>query len=376
MGKDLKGKELGSGICQRKDGYYLGRYTSLSGRRVSKLFKKLHECRAWRAKALADDTRLNHNITGDTLVSTWYQVWINMKEVTVGENTYDGYALNYKNHIDPYIGNKKISEVKTLDCQRILNEMGKKDYKSSTIAVVKNTLFNMLDYAYQNDVIVKNPCNKLVKSDVGKESDPRLAMTIEEQKNFLMNASASIYDNVYRFVLQTGLRVGEVIGLQWSDIDLTEGMMYVCRTADYDTETGTWKLWGTKTKAGTRSIPLTNEAKRILLAQKEKNKKISIIDMKWKDTVFLTRKGTPSKRVLYDSSIKTVCKRAGIPDISMHILRHTFATRCIEAGMIPKTLQTILGHSDITTTMNLYVHTMDDQKMKEVSNISGALKIV
>lgn len=184
MGKDLKGKELGSGICQRKDGYYLGRYTSLSGRRVSKLFKKLHECRAWRAKALADDTRLNRNITGDTLVSTWYQVWINMKEVTVGENTYDGYALNYKNHIDPYIGNKKISEVKTLDCQRILNEMGKKDYKSSTIAVVKNTLFNMLDYAYQNDVIVKNPCNKLVKSDVGKQSDPRLAMTIEEQKNF------------------------------------------------------------------------------------------------------------------------------------------------------------------------------------------------
>ena len=92
--------------------------------------------------------------------------------------------------------------------------------------------------------------------------------------------------------------------------------------------------------------------------------------------MFLCRKGTPVKNSTYDTALFKICDKAKIPRFSMHILRHTCATRCIEAGMMPKTLQTLLGHSNIGITMNLYVHTTDDQKQKEISMVADALKVI
>lgn len=92
--------------------------------------------------------------------------------------------------------------------------------------------------------------------------------------------------------------------------------------------------------------------------------------------VFLCRKGTPVKNSTYDSMLYKLCEKADIRHFSMHILRHTFATRCIEAGMKPKTLQTILGHSNIGITMNLYVHTTAEQKTKEIDLIADTLKVM
>lgn len=87
-------------------------------------------------------------------------------------------------------------------------------------------------------------------------------------------------------------------------------------------------------------------------------------------------KGEPVKNSTYDTALFKVCEKNDIPKFSMHVLRHTFATRCIEAGMKPKTLQTILGHSNIGITMNLYVHTTEDEKLKEINEIAGALMVV
>lgn len=92
--------------------------------------------------------------------------------------------------------------------------------------------------------------------------------------------------------------------------------------------------------------------------------------------MFFCRRGTPVKNSTYDSALFKICEKVGIPKFSMHVLRHTFATRCIEAGMKPKTLQTILGHSNIGITMNLYVHTTEDEKLKEIENISAFLKVL
>ena len=92
--------------------------------------------------------------------------------------------------------------------------------------------------------------------------------------------------------------------------------------------------------------------------------------------MFLCKKGTPVKNSTYDTMLFKVCKKAGIHQFAMHVLRHTFATRCIEAGMMPKTLQTILGHSNIGITMNLYVDTKEEQKQKEINMVADALKVV
>ena len=152
--------------------------------------------------------------------------------------------------------------------------------------------------------------------------------------------------------------------------------MIIAKTMYYRHSTKEWRKGEPKSKSGYRTIPLTDEAIRLLKLQKKKNQLLPFISLEWKDVVFVCRKGTPVKNSTYDTMLFKVCEKAGIRKIAMHILRHTFATRCIEAGMMPKTLQTLLGHSNIGITMNLYVHTTDEQKQKEISMVADALKVI
>lgn len=127
-----------------------------------------------------------------------------------------------------------------------------------------------------------------------------------------------------------------------------------------------WRVGQPKSQSGYRSVPLTDEAIEILHRQKLKNAMIKVVPMEWRDCIFLSRKGSPVKNSAYDTMLRKQCEKIGIPNFSMHVLRHTFATRCIEAGMKPKTLQMILGHSNISITMNRYVHTTEEEKRKEM----------
>lgn len=113
----------------------------------------------------------------------------------------------------------------------------------------------------------------------------------------------------------------------------------------------------------------------ILKRQKEKLREIKVINMQFKEHVFLCRKGEPTKNSAYDTSLFKLCDKAGIRRFSMHVLRHMMATRCIEGGMRPKTLQVILGHSNVGITMNLYVDVTEEEKFKEVEKIESALKL-
>lgn len=168
----------------------------------------------------------------------------------------------------------------------------------------------------------------------------------------------------------------EMVGLRWSDVDLENRLLTINRSMEYRHSTGEWRIGEPKSKSGYRTIPLTEEAVEILKLQKQKNRTFKVISMEWADIVFLCKKGTPVKNSTYDTMLFKLCDKAGIDRFSMHVLRHTFATRCIEAGMKPKTLQTILGHSNIGITMNLYVHTTEEQKHKEIDLVADALKVI
>lgn len=89
----------------------------------------------------------------------------------------------------------------------------------------------------------------------------------------------------------------------------------------------------------------------------------------------MCRKGTPIKNSTYDTALFKICDKVGIDRFSMHVLRHTFGTRCFEGGMKPKTIQKIMGHSNIGITMNLYVHVTEDEKFKEIELVADALKV-
>ena len=375
MGKDLRGKELGEGIYQQPNGTYCARFVDRFGKRKAKRSKKLQEVRQW----LADATYINEHSdieqATSMVVDAWFEYWIDVKKKTVRPNTVRNYTERYYKNIQNVIGKKLITEVKPIHCQKIFTNMADEGYRTSTLYQTRITLFNMLEFAKENEIILSNPCKKSVKSDMGKPSQKKEALTIDIQKKFLEQAKGRSYENQYRFILQTGLRTGELIGLKWEDVDFTNRVLKIQRSMEYRHSVGEWRIGEPKSKSGYRTIPLTDEAIRILKAQKEKNKKIKVIPIEWNEYIFLSRKGEPVKNSTYDTMLFKICEKAEINKFSMHILRHTFATRCIEGGMMPKTLQKILGHSNIGITMNLYVHITEDEKQKEINKVSYALNV-
>ena len=376
MGKDLKGKEIGAGIVQQPNGTYFARFVDKFGKRRTKRSKKLQEVKQWLADATYIDQHSDLDQATDMLVDAWFDYWIGIKKQTVRSNTVRNYSERYERNIKGVIGNKLLTDVKPIHCQKIFSDMADEGYKTTTIYQTRIALYNMFEFARENDVLIANPCKKSLKSDMGKPSDKKEALTIDDQKKFLEAVVGYSYENQYRFVLQTGLRTGELIGLKWSDIDFENRTMKIERTMEYRYKVGEWRVGPPKSKSGYRTIPLTDEAIRILENQRSKNKSLKLVPMEWKDIVFLCRKGTPVKNSTYDTGLFKYCDRVGIPGFSMHVLRHTFATRCIEGGMKPKTLQKILGHSNIGITMNLYVHITEDEKHREIDLVADALKVV
>ncbi|MGN0394247.1 MAG: tyrosine-type recombinase/integrase [Coprococcus sp.] len=375
MGKDLKGKELGVGITQQKDGLYRAGFVDKHGKRQIKRSKKLQELRQWIADATYIDEHSDIEQANNMMVDAWFDYWISIKKQTVRPNTVRNYTERYNRNIKSVIGKKLLTDVKPIHCQRIFSKMADEGYRTTTIYQTRIALYNMLEFAKENDVIRNNPCKKSVKSDIGKPSQKKEALTRDVQRTFLDGAEGQSYENQFRFVLQTGLRTGELIGLKWEDVNFEDRTLNIQRSMEYRYSVGEWRIGEPKSKAGYRTIPLTDEAIQILNRQKEKNEKIDEIQEEWKDFIFLCRKGTPVKNSTYDTALFKICDKVGIDRFSMHVLRHTFGTRCFEGGMKPKTIQKIMGHSNIGITMNLYVHVTEDEKLREIDLVADTLSL-
>ena len=372
MGKSLKGKELGIGITQRKDGRYSAKFKSRSGKRVEKYFDKLPEARKWLSEAKYEDDHGNIGSSSDMTVDAWFKYWITeIKGKTIRWSTISNYKDRYNKNIKDCIGNMVISDVRPMHCQNILNIMEDAGYAGSTMEYTKVTLSAFFSDALENGLITSNPVTKNVKCIKGKENDIRF-MTVEEQEKFLNAAKESVNYLHFLFVLQTGVRSSELRGIKWEDIDFKRRILYIRRSVVYDSYNAKFITGEPKTSAGYRNIPLTPIAYDILTKIKQniesENRKIIVLE--FADHVFLNINGKLSANPGYDKCLRIICNKAGIERVTMHTLRHTFATRCIESGMKPKTLQKILGHSTISMTMDLYVHVTDNEKEKEMKKFS------
>ena len=386
MGKDLKGKELGVGLSQRKDGRYSAKFTKKNGNRSEKTFTKLTEAREW----LSEQKYLDNTIgTGDMLVDDWYNFWIdNYKEGIVADSTTKNYRTRYENSIKKEIGNMKLSEVKQLHCQRILNDMFDNGrYSYGTMELTQITMHAIFKGAIENGYLYRNPAEGL-KLKRRTEQEERRVLTRDEQRTFKEYAKGSLYENAFCLVLETGLRAGEVGGLQWDDVDLENKVLYVRRTMLQYAKKGGFHYGLPKTLQSKRKIPLTNEAVSILKNQMVLQRKLKLKSKKWNTDwdglVFTTINGNPvgasTFRMMMIRIVNNINKdRQCLSEDGtyeefkhayMHALRHTFATRCIENGIQPKTLQKILGHSTLTVTMDLYVHVTDEHIFEEIEKMN------
>lgn len=201
MGKDLKGKELGEGIYQQSNGTYCARFVDKFGKRKSKRSKKLQEVKQWLADTRYIDEHSDLEHTSNMVVDYWFEYWISIKEKTVRPNTVRNYKERYHKNIKKVIGKKLLTEVKPLHCQLIFTNMADEGYRTSTIYQTRIALYNMLEFAKENDIIIHNPCKKSVKSDMGKPSEKKEALSIDIQKQFLESAKGQSYENQFRFIL-------------------------------------------------------------------------------------------------------------------------------------------------------------------------------
>ena len=178
-------------------------------------------------------------------------------------NTRISYNRHYNNRINPLIGHMLLTEVKPADCQAIMNYCMKKEDVSDSISKVRSIMKNMFDSAIENEMMITNPVTTNVKYKREKRIERRV-FTLEEQKIFKEFASESSYKDVFFFILNTGLRVGELSALKWSDVNFDKNTITVGNTAFYNEELGRMDENSPKTEAGYRVIPLTNEAKEII----------------------------------------------------------------------------------------------------------------
>lgn len=366
MGKSLKGKELGIGITQRRDGRYSAKFTSKSGKRIEKYFDKLQEARKWLDEAKYEDTHGSIGSSTDMTVDAWFEYWIaNIKSKTVRRSTATHYRDYYKNHIKELLGTMQIADVKPMHCQNVLNVMDTQGYAGSTMEGAKIAMSAMFSGAEENGIIVSNPVTKSVKSPKKSEKCTKV-LTTTDQKKFLAAAEGTTYYDHYRFILQTGVRSGELRGIKWEDVDFENRQIHIRRSVNYTTDTNEFVVGEVKTNSGYRDIPMTQTVYDILMDIDNNRATLEGQSSESQDYVFRNGNGKWIPNSNYNRNLGWLCRVAEIDRISMHVLRHTFATRCIEAGMKPKTLQKILGHAKIAMTMDLYVHVTEDEKEKEM----------
>ena len=384
MGKNLKGKECGKGIYQRKDGLYHARFVDKAGKRHEKYFQTIPEARNWIEQAKYADKHEGVFCPSDTTVDAWFSFWIENIVGDLAPNTLRNYRERYKQNIQPIIGKMLLSDVKPMHCKKVLLSMDA-DYAGSTIRKTYITMGTLFKAAKMNDLITKHPMDGVRFTKPVRAVADIKCLTTDEQQKFMKPAKRSHNYAQYALLLETGLRTGEVIGLTWDAIDWKARTLTVNKTLEFRHKQKTWRAGPPKTQQSYRTIPLTSHAYDILkqlYSQVSERKESELLNstleymdrrtgetasLCMRDLVFINwRTGEPAKNSSYDTHLYKLCDEAGIRRFCMHALRHTYATRAIESGMQPKVLQKLLGHASIKTTMDRYVHVTNDSMSKAV----------
>lgn len=381
--KDNKGRNLHTGEQQRKeDGMYLFRYTDLAGKRQTVYANDLLKLRE-KEKQIQKD--LDDNILTDTAykkmtLNELFERYMNTK--ALANSTKGNYEKMWDNHVKNGLGKCKVVQLRSSHIKSFYMKLANAGYSHSTIKLLHTLIFPSLELAVEDDIIRKNPARKALLVEYGTEAKEKDILTLEQQEKLFQFLERSNVYNSYIPMLtvmtEVGLRCGELIGLTWEDVSVSDKMLSVNHQLIYKDYGDGYKfhISAPKTDAGVRQIPLTEKAVKAFTEQKKLNfmlcrRCVEEIDG-YSDFIFLAKTNRPLmpsavNNVLYNivdaynkeelvNAKKEHRKAELLPKISAHNLRHTACTNMARQGMNVKVLQYLMGHSDSSITLDVYNH--------------------
>ena len=403
--KDKSRAVLRTGESQRADGTYQFRWTDSNHKRFCVYAKTLDELRYKEEQIKKDKSDGIKTEARYTTVNEVYELWKELKR-GLKNNTFENYKYMYETFVRHQIGSKTVSSLKKTDIKRFYNYLtDERQLKPSTIDSIHTVLHQILDMAVDDDYIRNNPSDNVLrelKQAHCFKTEKRRALTRPEQELFLSylknTPAAQYWYPIFAVLLGTGLRVGELTGLRWCDVDLENDVIDVNHTLVYydhrtdGSKKGCYFNVNTpKTPAGKRKVPMLSFVKEAIIMEKERQELLDLhciatIDG-YTDFIFINRFGNPQhqgtlnkaiRRIIRDCNDEQFLKNENpevlLPHFSCHSLRHTFTTRMCEAGVNVKVIQDTLGHKDISTTLNIYTDVTKELRQSEFEGLDSYFK--
>ena len=390
--KDNKGRVLNDGESQRADGRYTYQYTDSSGKRKSVYSWKLtpndrtpsgkRKDLSLREKEKQINATLNSSVApngGNMTVVELVEKYVSLK-TGVRHNTQANYNFVINVIKKEEFGAKRIDTVKLSDAKEWLIKLQSDGRGYSSIHSIRGVVRPAFQMAVDDDLLVKNPFEFQLATVVVNDSVTREAVTRKQERKFLEFIKndphfCRYYDGMF-VLFNTGLRISEFCGLTLSDIDFKEKKISVNhqlqRTRDMK-----YIIEDTKTTCGTRNVPMTEEVcecfKRII--NNRENPKIEPMIDGYTGFLFLDKKNMPEVALHWEKHFQWALAKYNriykeqLPTITPHVCRHTFCSNMAKSGMNPKTLQYIMGHSDIGVTLNTYTHTNFENAQEEMKKV-------
>lgn len=398
--KSSTNKVLKEGEYERSNGTFEFKWRDRYGKRHSVYAKTLDELRDKENEVLRDMLDGIRAEKKDLTVNDLYYRWIQLKR-GLKENTFQNYKYMYTQFVEKKFGELHLVDIKRSDVRAFYNYLADSLHvKANTIDNIHTVLHQVLELGVEDEYLRYNPSDNALKELKRAHNDAcekRRSLTSEEQNRFEeFLAEQGQYHHwypIFTVMLWTGMRVGEVTGLRWCDVDFEEGTISVNHTLVYFNRGGSkrcgFAINTPKTKAGERVIPMLPKVKEALYMEREYQKEAGITSRDlvdgYSDFIFVNRfggvqhQGTLNKalrRIIRDANYETLemndkknsNKIPILPPFSNHSLRHTFTTRMCEANVNIKAMQDILGHADAETTLQIYASATKELKATEMIN--------
>ncbi|MGN0606967.1 MAG: tyrosine-type recombinase/integrase [Oscillospiraceae bacterium] len=322
-------------------------------------------------------------LSADMTLKEWLEYWFEVyTKRTVKQSTAVSYHGYINGHIVPHIGSYKLSELNTDIFQRFFNAQSDNGslkgggLSPKTLSNISRMIHKSMQKALELELIKKNYVEFI---ELPKQEAPEMrVLTVYEQKLLMIELSHSkekLAFGVY-LSLALGIRLGEVLGLRWSDIDTKNGIVHIRRTVNrlptLDSSAKTELVVGTpKSKKSVRDIPINDELCKEIISYNAKTNHLVYND----NYLLRSSIGGPAEPKTLQDTFKCILKDAGIADANFHSLRHTFATRAIEKGVDVKTLSVLLGHSSVNFTLDRYAHVLDRQKRETMDLLLNGIAL-